>query len=431
VGTAAAVVADHQAQHTILLARLDFRVRGVRVPGHVGDQLRRAEVRDRRDRLRWPDGQVDPRAHRQAGTAGQGLQRHVQPVVEGRRVDAANQVAQLGDRRPGVAQRGVHQVPATDQFRGVARGAGQLLLRAGERHRDGDEPGLRAVVEVALDPAQRRDGVLHGQRPRLLQDLHPLVEPPAAEQGARHRPDDEGEQPARGPGAERQHGQPDDGGEQRRGPAVHPDVVGQPDAAPAVLLDRLPPQRIGQSGEPVEPHADRHGQEHHTDGGVGDGERGRPPAVAVGERGTQRTHQPTPVLPPRRRWCDVLGEQPTQHRPVHAAGAAGEREHADEQDEPDLGEGRDEGHGEQGQHGDAAEEAGQRREQSVRGFPRTAKDFTHSDAPHPRSAAPATSLATAHTTPSTRDRPRTPASPPTPIPATRTAVCRSSSPAAP
>ena len=60
-------------------------------------------------------------------------------------MDAAGEVAQLDERLLGLAVR------LADERAGELRVLGRL--RAAERHRQRDEPLLRAVVQVALDPA--------------------------------------------------------------------------------------------------------------------------------------------------------------------------------------------------------------------------------------------------------------------------------------
>ena len=59
---------------------------------------------------------------------------------------------------------------------------GGLLLGHAQVHRHGGEPDLSAVVQVTLDPAERRGGVLDRDRPGPLQ----LADPAGAEQEAHH-----------------------------------------------------------------------------------------------------------------------------------------------------------------------------------------------------------------------------------------------------
>ena len=87
-----------------------------------------------------------------------------QPAVgEHRRVDAAGQVAQLraAPRRRRCAPR-----PAAAAPLGVGV---QLLLGHAEGHAQRDQPRLRAVVQVALDPAQLGLLRVHGAGPARLE----------------------------------------------------------------------------------------------------------------------------------------------------------------------------------------------------------------------------------------------------------------------
>ena len=70
-------------------------------------------------------------------------------------MDAAGQVAQLLEGELHLAVRLV------DHPRGGLRVLEQLLLRQPQVHGEGDEPGLRAVVQVALDAAQVGGGGVH------------------------------------------------------------------------------------------------------------------------------------------------------------------------------------------------------------------------------------------------------------------------------
>jgi hypothetical protein len=98
-------------------------------------------------------------------------------------VDAAHEVAQFGQRgRRGVPRLG-HELPGG---RGI--GVHQPLDRT-EGQPDRDEAGLRAVVQVTLDPADLDGLGVHGVGARPGEPLDPL-----------------GEQ--RGPGGSQQHGRP-------------------------------------------------------------------------------------------------------------------------------------------------------------------------------------------------------------------------------
>jgi len=92
--------------------------------------------------------EVDLEVCGQAGAPAQLLERDRKPALDQqRRVDALGQLAQLLERE---RQRGPRL--ADDRSR-VALVGGQLRLEQPERHRDRDQPLLRAVVQVALDPA--------------------------------------------------------------------------------------------------------------------------------------------------------------------------------------------------------------------------------------------------------------------------------------
>src|SRR5262249_57014945 len=77
-------------------------------------------------------------------------------VGEYRRVDAAREVAELLERL-------LHALACFDEQLAGGFGIGrELLLGEADAHAERDEPGLRSVVQVALDPAElgllRTDG---------------------------------------------------------------------------------------------------------------------------------------------------------------------------------------------------------------------------------------------------------------------------------
>ena len=143
-----AVVGDADPQHPVGVPDVDPGLPGFGVLGHVGQQLADREVGGRFDRggraALQIAGQVDP--HR--AVQGQRPDRVGQAAVgQHRRVDAADQVTQFGqgldrgvagldEQRPGRRWIGVYDLP-----RGV------------QGHAHGDQPGLRSVVQVPLDPA--------------------------------------------------------------------------------------------------------------------------------------------------------------------------------------------------------------------------------------------------------------------------------------
>ena len=77
----------------------------------------------------------------------EGGERGVQPVVEAARAQAVGDLAQLGD---GGAQLGDGLV---DQAVHVGRAVVEVALGEPQGHAERDEPLLRAVVQVALEPA--------------------------------------------------------------------------------------------------------------------------------------------------------------------------------------------------------------------------------------------------------------------------------------
>ncbi len=89
------------------------------------------------------------------------------------RSDAAGQVAQLLDR-----VRRLHAGVA-DQLGGFGVLV-EAVLRAAELHAQGDQAGLRAVVQVTLDPAQLRRLRVQGAAAGAGEDVHALGQLPLA-----------------------------------------------------------------------------------------------------------------------------------------------------------------------------------------------------------------------------------------------------------
>ncbi len=129
---------------------MDLALVGLRVLGGVGHRLGGDEVGgglDRRGHARA--GVAVDRDRQQPGARDQRLQGGLQAAVgEDRRGDPAREVAQLDDRAARLAARLLEQLA---RLGGIAV---HLVLGQAERHRQRDEPRLRAVVQVALDPAQ-------------------------------------------------------------------------------------------------------------------------------------------------------------------------------------------------------------------------------------------------------------------------------------
>ena len=93
-------------------------------------------------------------------------------------MDAAHQIAELGHRRVGSGPR-LQQQPA----RAFDVAVEQVLGHA-ELQRQRDELGLRAVVEVALDPPQLQRRGVQGGGARLGEPLDAVAQP-RSEQPAR------------------------------------------------------------------------------------------------------------------------------------------------------------------------------------------------------------------------------------------------------
>ena len=119
VRPADAVVADLEAENAAPFGiDVDLYLVGVAVLGRVGDQLGRAEVGDGLDRRGRPRSDVGGDRRRDGAAGGQAGQRAGQAAVEHRRVDAAGQVAQVGQRVHRVAVRGIDQLADRRVVRG-------------------------------------------------------------------------------------------------------------------------------------------------------------------------------------------------------------------------------------------------------------------------------------------------------------------------
>ena len=157
-----------------------------RVLGHVRQRLGDDEVDralDRRGRaLRDIHGQAD--RHRAPGDHRR--QRGVETaVLENGRVEAAHEVAQLGERLLRFFVR------ARDELQRAIRVGGEVLLRASEVHAQGDQALLRAVVEVTFDATALGLGAVERGGAARVQLLDPGLERVAgrrAEQVARGEP---------------------------------------------------------------------------------------------------------------------------------------------------------------------------------------------------------------------------------------------------
>jgi hypothetical protein len=145
VGTAAPVVAHLDVQHPRPLRAPHPRPAGPTVLGGVRDRLRDDEPRGRLDGRGRPGAQVDRDVERDGGPLGELGERRTQSFS---RVQPVHQLAQLGERQPGLVV-GAIELGAHRR---------RVLLDAchPQRHRDGGEPQLRAVVQVAFDPPPLR-----------------------------------------------------------------------------------------------------------------------------------------------------------------------------------------------------------------------------------------------------------------------------------
>jgi hypothetical protein len=236
------------------------------VLGDVGQRLRDDEVRDRLDFIGQSIGQMDVQCRGHAcgfGALHHRGQRGVQAAVgeDGRR-DAADHVAELDECALGVV------VGLGDQLARLREVGVEFGLREADRHRQRDQSGLDAVVQVALDAMPLGLGGRHRALPRLTQGADLVLQggggrrrqqPPvdrAVDGGGEHQDGhgghegDEGQQPGQRrrderqvqgvvtpadghckggfDDGDRQQGQCDDRGE---------DVV---DHAEVVMRDRLP-----------------------------------------------------------------------------------------------------------------------------------------------------------------------------------------------
>src|SRR5436190_9385250 len=133
------------------------------MPGDVREGLGDDEVRVRLDRRRRALCDVDAQRDRYRRARREGRQRRIEAAIleDGRR-EPTDEVAQLGDRSLRLSMSGADELP------GGGRVVLQLLEREAEIEPEGDEPLLRAVVEVALDPPPLLDRGVHGGGARVL-----------------------------------------------------------------------------------------------------------------------------------------------------------------------------------------------------------------------------------------------------------------------
>ena len=162
---------------------------GAAVLGHVGEQLGRAEVGDGLDRGRRALGQVDDQLDGHVAARGQGGERGAEAVVQHRRVDAAGQVAQLGDGLLGAAVGRVDQLQSPLQVGlGDPGGNGSLVPPSFSRAR----PSFMATATIwACAPSCRSRSIRRSRAaesstalgPGLLQLTHPVRQRRAEQPG--------------------------------------------------------------------------------------------------------------------------------------------------------------------------------------------------------------------------------------------------------
>ena len=146
VGAADAVVDDLDDSPLSSGRPSTRRRRRLRVLADVGEALGHDVVRGHLERLGQAPVDLDrePNRHRRPG--GELLERDRQPVTrEHGRMEPARDGAQLLERHRDLALRLVQSLPRI----GVVA---QLLLEHAQLEREGDQPLLRAVVQVALQP---------------------------------------------------------------------------------------------------------------------------------------------------------------------------------------------------------------------------------------------------------------------------------------
>ena len=184
VGAAVAVVADDDAQQLLGVLELDPGGGGLGVLGRVGQALGDGEVEPRLDRGRRSPGQRAGDLHGHGHVEGQRAHRAVETAVgQHRRVDAAHHVAQVGQGGLGGGPR------LLDRTAGAGRVVLELRLGHPQAHRHGHQPGLGAVVQVALEPAQLGGGVVDGGGAAAGQHLDAPLEPLGAAGAQQHAVD--------------------------------------------------------------------------------------------------------------------------------------------------------------------------------------------------------------------------------------------------
>jgi hypothetical protein len=288
VGPADAVIADHDVEgagRTGTTVHGHARVAGAGVLGDVGERLGDGEVRDRLHGGPRPDRHVDLDGDRDGAARGEAGQRRVEAAVgEHRRVDAADQFAELDEGGLGLGVRLVDE-----GGRGV-NVVGELRLRPAEFHRDGDEPLLRAVVQVPLDPPALGLGRVHHPLPADLKLGDPRLEPRVTRRG--QEPAGEGGVGGREPPGERggrEQDQEAGNARQRKQRRAAVEVVPVDRGAAAGELS--PVQREGEAGHACGPDHDRQREGDEADRQAEHRVGGPATRDAAGERGPLRDEQ--------------------------------------------------------------------------------------------------------------------------------------------
>jgi hypothetical protein len=149
VGATAAVVADLNPQHVV--------AGGPGVLGGAGQRLGDGVVGGDLDQFGQPPIEADVEADGDGGAASECRERRFQPTVpEGGRVEATGDLAQFVQRAAGLV----------GHFIQLCRQLGQRrCLDGAQPPSEGDQPLLRAVVQVALDTPTGSDSGRDDPRP--------------------------------------------------------------------------------------------------------------------------------------------------------------------------------------------------------------------------------------------------------------------------
>ncbi|GAA3049830.1 hypothetical protein GCM10020000_33060 [Streptomyces olivoverticillatus] len=183
VGAAAPVVGDRDPQQCALVLKGDVHLAGAGVLHRVGQHLADREVGGRLDRRGEPARQAGLDMDVEEAVERQGPYGVAEPAVgEYGRVDAADQAAQVLQRLRG------RPADVQQQLTGGRRVAVQQPDGALQRHAQGDEPGLRTVVQIALDAPQLGGLGVHRLGAGAVQPVHAPREFGAARRGQQPPP---------------------------------------------------------------------------------------------------------------------------------------------------------------------------------------------------------------------------------------------------